>query len=211
MQKRHSAAQSTLKARPTKPMPARRPPANKWKIYPAEILTGDEARRLIKACSNRAPTGIRNQALLVLLYRGGLRVSEALRLAPKDVDPDAGTLTVLRGKGGKRRTTGLDPGAFPVLERWLDRRAALGINGRAPLLCTLKGKPLATQYVRTLLPRLARRARIARPRSEFDFNGITGRDLPQSRSCTALDTPATYVPTPWDASCDAACRMGRRA
>ena len=99
----------------------------------------DEVRALIKACSNRAPTGIRNRALLVLLYRGGLRVSEALRLYPKDLDRDAGTVTVLVGKGGKRRTIGLDPGAFAVVERWLDKRAALGINGLAPLLCTLRG------------------------------------------------------------------------
>ena len=80
----------------------------------------DEVRALIKACSNRAPTGIRNRALLVLLYRGGLRLSEALRLYPKDLDRDAGTVTVLVGKGGKRRTIGLDPGAFAVVERWLD-------------------------------------------------------------------------------------------
>jgi len=104
----------------------------------------DEVRALIKACSNRAPTGIRNRALLVLLYRGGLRVSEALRLYPKDLDRDAGTVTVLVGKGGKRRTIGLDPGAFAVVERWLDKRAALGINGRAPLLCTLRGQPVAS-------------------------------------------------------------------
>lgn len=138
----------------------RRPPANKGRKYPAEILTPDEVRRLIKACSNRAATGIRNRALLVLLYRGGLRVSEALRLHPKDVDRAAGTVTVLRGKGGKRRTTGLDPGAFAIVERWLDVRARRGINGHAPIVCTLKGTPVATAYVRELCKRLARRARI---------------------------------------------------
>ena len=79
-------------------------------------------RALIKVCSNRAPTGIRNRALLVLLYRGGLRITETLRLHPKDLDRSSGTVTVLRGKGGKRRTIGLDPGAFAVVERWLDVR-----------------------------------------------------------------------------------------
>src|SRR5436309_334280 len=109
--------------------------------YPAEILTPDEVRALIKACSNRAPTGIRNRALLVLLYRGGLRITETLRLHPKDLDRTAGTVTVLRGKGGKRRTIGLDPGVFAVVERWLDARAKRRISGRAPLICTLHGKP----------------------------------------------------------------------
>ena len=125
-----------------------------------EILTPDEVRALIKACSSRAPIGIRNRALLVLLYRGGLRITEALRLHPKDLDRAGGTVTVLRGKGGKRRTIGLDPGAFAVVERWLDARAKRRISGRAPLICTLHGKPVESAYVRALMPRLARRAGI---------------------------------------------------
>jgi site-specific recombinase XerD len=135
-------------------------PANKGQRYPAEILTSDEVRALIKACSNRAPTGIRNRAMLVLLYRAGCRISEALRLLPKDLDRTAGTATVLRGKGGTRRTIGLDPGAFAVVERWLDVRAKLGISSRTPIICTLKGKPVASAYVRALMLRLARRVGI---------------------------------------------------
>src|SRR2546426_5931752 len=50
---------------------------------PAELLTPDEVRALIRACSATAPTGIRNRALLVVLYRGGLRVGEALALDPR--------------------------------------------------------------------------------------------------------------------------------
>ncbi len=138
----------------------RRRPANAGRRYPAEVLTPDEVRALVKACSNRAPTGVRNRALIVVLYRAGVRIREALQLAPKDLDRAAGTVTVLRGKGGKRRTIGLDPGAFAVLERWLDRRARLGINGRSPVFCTLAGGPLKTSYVRGLLPRLGRRAGI---------------------------------------------------
>jgi site-specific recombinase XerD len=146
-----------LKARTHRP---RQPPANAGQRYPAEILTADEVRALIRACSNRAPTGVRNRALLVLLYRAGCRISEALRLLPKDLDRTAGTASVLRGKGGKRRTIGLDPGAFAVVERWLDVRTKLGISSRAPIICTLKGKPVASAYVRALMPRLARRAGI---------------------------------------------------
>jgi Phage integrase family len=86
------------------PRRRRRRPANKGHHYPAEILTPDEVRALITACSNRAPTGVRNRALIVLLYRAGCRISEALRLLPKDLDRTAGTVTVLRGKGGRRRT-----------------------------------------------------------------------------------------------------------
>ncbi len=140
--------------------PTGREPANKGKKLPVEILTPEEVKALIRACSSRAPTGIRNRALLTLLYRGGLRLSEALALYPKDVDPDHGTVTVLHGKGNKRRTVGLDPGAFAVLERWMDRRRELGLNGRYAIFCTLQGQPLKSAYIRALLPRLAAKAGI---------------------------------------------------
>ncbi len=133
---------------------------NKSKRYPAEILTPEEVKALIRGCSARAPTGIRNRAALTVLYRGGLRIGELLALYPKDVDVESGTVTVLHGKGDKRRTVGLDPGAFAVLERWLDRRKSVGLNGRHPLFCTLQGKPMKAPYLRVLLPRLAERAGI---------------------------------------------------
>ena len=91
--KRNSGSRKRIThAQPVDRTPRRhRRPANKGRRYPAEILTADEVRALIRACSNRAPTGIRNRALLVLLYRGGCRISEALRLLPKDLDRAAGT------------------------------------------------------------------------------------------------------------------------
>ncbi|MGH2731613.1 MAG: hypothetical protein ACRDJG_01460 [Actinomycetota bacterium] len=53
-----------------------RAPANRGRRYPAEILTPEEVRALILACSPKAPTGIRNRALIVVMYRGGLRLHE---------------------------------------------------------------------------------------------------------------------------------------
>jgi site-specific recombinase XerD len=44
--------------------------------------------------------------------------------------------------------------AAAVLQRWLDRRTLLGVNGRHPLFCTLKGKPVQSVYVRNLMKRL---------------------------------------------------------
>ena len=79
---------------------------NKGKSFPAEILAPNEVRSLIQAASGRAPTGIRNRALIVMLYRGGLRISEALDLRLKDIDRQAGTVRVLHGKGDRARTVG---------------------------------------------------------------------------------------------------------
>jgi site-specific recombinase XerD len=134
--------------------------AYKGKKLPAEVLTIEEVGKLISACSNRAPTGIRNRALIVLLWRGGLRISEALSLRPKDLNVKKGTVSVLHGKGDKRRVVGLDPQAWSVIQRWLDRRKALGITGRTVLFCTLDKKPVQASYVRNLLPRLARKVGI---------------------------------------------------
>jgi len=136
------------------------PRSNKGRRFPAELLSPEEVRGLLRACSSRAPTGIRNRALIAVLYRGGLRISEALALRAKDVDQAAGTVTVLHGKGDQRRTVGMDPAAFALLERWLDKRRALGLSGRRPIFCTLGGEPLDSSYVRRLLPRLAAKAGI---------------------------------------------------
>ena len=138
-----------------------KPYAHKGKgALPAEPLDQSEVEALLKACSRRAPTGIRNAALIVLLWRGGLRISEALGLFPKDLDPVKGTIRVLRGKGGKSRLIGLDPGAWSILQRWLDKRADLKINGRRRVFCTLDGSPLHDAYVRNMLKRLAQKAGI---------------------------------------------------
>ncbi len=128
--------------------------------FPPEVLTDDEVARLLRACSRRAPTGLRNRALIAVLYRAGLRISEALDLFPKDVDLEAGSIRVLRGKGGRPRTVGIDPAAGAVLERWLEARTKLGLGGRRPVFCTLDGARMGDAYIRVLLPRLGRRAGI---------------------------------------------------
>lgn len=163
-----------------------RPGHNAGLTYPVEILTPEEVRALIKACSNRAPTGIRNRALLVILYRGGLRLSEALDLTPKDIDTDTGTITVLRGKGGKRRVVGLDPGAMAVLERWLDVRRRRGLNGRQPLFCTLQGGRMSGQQVRAMMPRLAARAGIEKRTNPHTLRHTHAAELSRERLPVAL-------------------------
>ena len=134
--------------------------SNEGRRFPVEVLTQDEIRRLIGACSKRSATGARNRALLVLLYRTGLRISEALGLHLKDLDAKAGTVRALRGKGGKPRTVGMDAAAFDILQLWLEKRVALRLGGRQPVFCTLLGDQLSTAYVRAMVRRLGRKAAI---------------------------------------------------
>jgi site-specific recombinase XerD len=132
---------------------------NAGRKYPPEVLTPDEVHAIIALCSPKAPTGIRNRALLTLLYRSGLRISEALTLRPADVSLTRHTIRVLHGKGGKPTTRGFHPSATDALARWLDERKKLGLRG-GTLFCTLQGGPLHPQYARNLLHRLGPRAGI---------------------------------------------------
>ena len=137
-------------------------PANKGRKLPPELLTPDEVRALLQACSSSAPTGVRNRALLITLYRAGLRLDEALALLPADVDGDEGLLRVGTGTGGEIRVAGIDTGALAVVGQWLEVRSGLRLADDAPLFCTLSGGPLQPAYVRQLLPRLAEKAGITK-------------------------------------------------
>ncbi|MCI0334931.1 MAG: tyrosine-type recombinase/integrase [Planctomycetes bacterium] len=136
--------------------------SNRGRKFPAQPLNGDEVKALLRACSKRSPTGVRNAALIATLYRTGLRIGEALSILPRDLDANAGAIRVLNGKGGTVRSVGMDPGAWALLQRWLDQRATLEINGHSKVFCTLRGEPLKTSYVRALLPRLASKAGVER-------------------------------------------------
>ena len=133
-------------------------PPNKGKTYAPEVLTREEMRALLAACG-RSATGLRNRALLVVLWRAGLRVGEALALRPSDLDPAAGTLRVPRGKTG-HRTVGLDPAALALVEQWAThRRAVLSVNSRRPLFCWRLRNMARSETVDTgWLARLRRRA-----------------------------------------------------
>lgn len=126
----------------------------------ADLLDSREVERLVAQCSRRAPTGLRNRALLVLGYRAGLRCQEALDLLPKDIDFDRSVITIRRGKGGRMRRVGMDAGTAAVLQRWLEARGKLRVGRSAPLLCTLGGGALDGSYVRHLMKRLGRKAGI---------------------------------------------------
>lgn len=175
----------------------------KGKKFPPEILTDAEVWALVKRCSARAPTGLRNRALIAVLYRGGLRISEALALMPKDLDRDAGTVRILHAKGDRSRTVGLDPGAFAMIERWLDVRGARGIKNGSPIFCTLAGGSMKDAYCRQLFPRLARKAGIDKRvhphslrhtmASQLAAEGVPMNVIQQQLGHSSLATTSKYL------------------
>jgi site-specific recombinase XerD len=149
-----------LERKTNAPPPLHTTVARPKRRLPPEVLTDAEVCALMQACGHYTAIGLRDRALIALLYRAGLRINEALSLYPKDLDLEGGSVRVLNGKGGKSRTVGLDPGAAAVIERWLDARSRLELGGRHPVFCTLRGHAMADAYVRVLLKRLAARAGI---------------------------------------------------
>ena len=141
-------------------------PWNRGRRIPTEILPAHEIAKLIGACSRVSRTGLRNRALIVVLWRGGLRISEALDLELRDIDLARCTLNVRHGKGNKNRMVAIDASAAAVLQQWLTKRSKIkALNrpgGGQHVFCTLHGTRLLTAYVRILLPRLAVAAGVER-------------------------------------------------
>ena len=86
---------------------AGRPPRNKGMLYPADPPTVEEIVCVMRHASEDAH-GFRLRAMIVMLWRGGLRVQEALALCERDLDPRRGSVLVRCGKGGRRREVGMD-------------------------------------------------------------------------------------------------------
>ena len=92
---------------------AGRPPRNKGQRYPADPPTIAEIVTVMAAAGDSAH-GRRLRALVVVLWRAGLRIHEALALTESDLDARRGALLVRRGKGGRRREVGMDDWAWDV-------------------------------------------------------------------------------------------------
>lgn len=139
---------------------SRRLPANRGRRYPPEVLTPLEIRALLEACNSNPETALRNRSFFTLLYRAGLRCSEALALEPKDVDFVSMSIRILHGKGDRARTVGIDPGALDVVQQWVDERSRRGFDDSQPLFCTRRGLPMPSSYVRSIIKRLGIQAGI---------------------------------------------------
>lgn len=127
----------------------------KSRKYPIEPLTTNEVQSLLNACPITF-YGLRNRALIIVLWRGGLRIAEALSLNTRDIDN--GTIRIHHGKGDKPRIVAIDDLYRPHVQTWIERRGAI----TGPLFCTRKGKPLSTAYVRSLFKRIGKQAGISK-------------------------------------------------
>jgi site-specific recombinase XerD len=107
--------------------------------------------------------GLRVRAVIAVLWRGGLRISEALALGETDIDPTRGSVLIRHGKGDRRREVGMDDWGFEHLNRWLEQRVELPVG---PLFCILdaptRGRAWPATAVRGELRTLAAQAGVRR-------------------------------------------------
>lgn len=123
-------------------------------------LSEAEVDRLLRAPPLDDPLGLRDRAMLELLYASGLRVSELVSLTVTQVNRRQGVVRVV-GKGSKERLVPLGQQALQWLERYLaEARPTLAGDGTAALFPSRRGGPMTRQTFWHLIRRHARRAGI---------------------------------------------------
>jgi type 1 fimbriae regulatory protein FimB/type 1 fimbriae regulatory protein FimE len=125
-------------------MPTPRSAGKKPKVTDRRYLRPDEARRLIEAAGKRGRYPFRDRVLLRLVYRHGLRASEAVGMRWSQLDLEAGTLHVVRLKGSIDSTHSLDRDELRDLRKLRQRVTGLYVFE------TERGGPLsvdALQYI----------------------------------------------------------------
>ncbi|MBY6679434.1 site-specific tyrosine recombinase XerD [Rhodococcus sp. BP-316] len=136
------------------PAPGRRLPKS---------LSVEQVFALLDAVAGEAadtPRGLRDRALLELLYSTGARISEAVGLDVDDIDSDSRSV-VLHGKGGKERIVPIGRPALDAVDAYLVRgRPALVSQGTPALLLNVRGGRLSRQSAWQVLQTAAERAGI---------------------------------------------------
>jgi hypothetical protein len=122
-----------------------RAPRNKGMQYPPGPPRPEEIILVMRQAGHDRH-GVRIRALIAVLWRGGLRISEALALNETDVDGRRGSLPIRHGKGDKRREAGMDQFGFEQLEAWRGHRELLPPG---PLFCVIDGHTCGRRWAAT--------------------------------------------------------------
>jgi integrase/recombinase XerD len=150
-----------------------------WQSIP-KYLNIQEINNIIQASDPARPLGIRDRAMMEVLYATGLRVSELCKLATADVNLDLGVLRTT-GKGNKQRLVPVGTAALRAVEDYLKngRPAILKRHVSRYLFITARGGCLTRQAFWSLLARYGRKAGI--------FHGLTPHVLRHSFATHLLE------------------------
>jgi site-specific recombinase XerD len=182
---------------------AGRAPRNKGMQYPADPPRPEEIILVMRQAGHDRH-GLRIRALVAVLWRAGLRISEALALNETDIDERRGSLLIRHGKGDKRREAGMDQFGFEQLAAWLTLRVSLPPG---PLFCVIdgptRGRRWAATAARAELRQLATEAGVRRrfaPHQlrhahavELAREGVAVNIIQRQLGHTDLGTTSTYL------------------
>jgi integrase/recombinase XerD len=130
-----------------------------------KVISEDEVTRLLETPDLAKPRGVRDAAMIYLMYASGLRVSELVALKVGDLDTRAGHVAPL-GKGGKKRLVPVGLAALERVEAYLrDVRPLVARPTDATLFVSPRGGPLTRQGFWKILRAYARAAGIRTPLS----------------------------------------------
>jgi integrase/recombinase XerD len=150
-----------------------------WQTIP-KFLNLEEINKLIDAPDTARPTGLRDRAMMELLYASGLRVSELCRVGVSDLNLELGVLRTM-GKGSKHRLVPVGKEAIRAVEDYTRSGRAALLKGRASryLFITARGGCLTRQAFWRLLAGYGRKAGI--------FHGLTPHVLRHSFATHLLE------------------------
>ena len=136
---------------------------NKGQKYPPIEHSPQDVQALLDACPD-TPTGIRNRALVTLIYHSGIGVKEVLSLQASSIDFATHSVQLLQTKSGGPQIRNFRPSADDALKRWIQKREERGLQS-APLFCSVErhpGRPISPRFVRAIMADLADRAGVDR-------------------------------------------------
>ncbi len=138
------------------PMQARRLPSS---------LTEGEIDLLLSVADVRTPLGVRDRAILELLYSSGLRVTELVTIALQDIDLENGFLRVVSGKGGKDRVVPVGTRASDAVDAYVisARPKLVRPHTGSALFLSNRGKAISRKTIWVMLKKCARLAGIEKP------------------------------------------------
>jgi hypothetical protein len=122
-------------------------PTNKGKSIPLRSSRPTRSQRSPDSARQPRGTGSGIGRWSCCCTARGCGSAKLWALRPKDVNLEVGSVTMLHGKGDRMRTVGIDRGANPRIEAWIECRRTLDLPADAPLFCTMKGTPIGQTSV----------------------------------------------------------------
>lgn len=122
--------------------------------------TIEEMSKLLLTPNVKDSLGLRDRAIIELLYGTGVRVGECRSLKLKNLDLQASQLQVVEGKGSKSRNLPLGSRLKQILRRYLEDRKQFAPDREQTLFVNAKGKPMSTALVSRILYKHAKEAGI---------------------------------------------------